>query len=71
MPHITKPDDRDELLRQVRADFIRQGTTLVGWCRSAGVEHSYAYRVLRRETNGPAALALRERLIASSRVIAA
>ena len=70
MPTSTPVDGRDELLRSVRAGFIRQGLTLASWCRIAGVRHSYAYKVLRHETNGPAAIALRCRLTSDSQKLA-
>lgn len=54
-------------LMEVRAGFIRQGTSLRKWCRINGVDPGYAHKVVAGRTNGPAALALRERItIASS-----
>lgn len=71
MPNITAQPESGELLLQVRADFIRQGSSLLAWCRAHGVNHGYAHRVLRGMTNGPEALALRARLVDASRSKAA
>ena len=50
------------ILAEVRAGFVRQGTSLRGWCRRNSVDPSYAHKVLAERTNGPAALALRKRI---------
>lgn len=53
-------------LSEVRAGFIRQGSSLRQWCRSNGVDPGYAHKVMTGQTNGPAALALRERITNAS-----
>lgn len=53
-------------LADIRAGFVRQGTSLRGWCRSNGVDPGYAHKVVAGRTNGPAAQALRERITIAS-----
>lgn len=62
-----KPVEGDNLLFEVRGEFIRRGTTLNNWCRSNGVDYSYAHKALRGINRGPSAQALRQRLINASR----
>lgn len=63
MVTITDAPPGDELLLAARAGFVRRGLTLSHWCRVNGVQHSYAHRALRGLTNGPAAKALRTRIV--------
>lgn len=56
----------DDLAR-VRAAFILQGTTLKAWCRQAGVDASYAHKVLAGQNAGPKAKALKTRIVKASR----
>jgi hypothetical protein len=56
---------------RVKAGFILAGSTLNAWCRSNGVSPSYAHAVLTGDTNGPAAIALRQRLLNASMARAA
>ena len=55
-----------ELLRSVRASFILNGSSIASWCRENRITRSYAYRALQGETNGPAAVNLRARLLNAS-----
>jgi hypothetical protein len=71
MPNITAEPGSDDLLRQVRADFTRKGSSLLAWCHAHGVDHGHAHRVLRGRTNGPSAQALRAQLVAASQSRAA
>jgi hypothetical protein len=56
------------LYTEVRAGFVRQGTTLHAWCEANGLTRQYAEKCLRFERNGPAAAALRRRLARASKV---
>lgn len=51
---------------RVKAGFVLSGTSLNAWCRNNGVSPSYAHAVLTGTTNGPAAQALRQRLLNAS-----
>ena len=51
---------------RVKAGFVLAGTSLHDWCRRNEVSPSYAHAVLSGATNGPAACALRERLLRES-----
>lgn len=53
----------NSLLLKVRGDFIAKGTTLTAWCRSNGVDHAHAHRVLRGLTDGGGARALRDKIV--------
>lgn len=53
-------------LAAVRAGFIVQGTTLTQWCRSHGVDPSWAFKVMKGEYLGNRSQALRRRLLMSS-----
>lgn len=50
----------------VRGDFIKRGTSFRAWCEAAGIDAGYGHRVLSGKANGPAAVALRARIIAAS-----
>jgi hypothetical protein len=54
------------VVADVRAGFVRQGKSLRSWCRSNGIDPGYAHKVLAGRTNGPAALALKERITEAS-----
>jgi hypothetical protein len=67
MPGATERKREDaSLLNEVRAGFVRQGRSLHRWCQENGVAHSNARDCLLGVWNGPAATALRSRLIAAA-----
>jgi hypothetical protein len=41
----------DTLLRRVRGEFIRKGTTLAEYCRANGIDPANAHRILRLRTH--------------------
>lgn len=51
-----------ELVTDVRAALVARGTTLSYWCKSHGINRSWAYEALMGRRNGDKARALRERL---------
>ena len=51
------------LHREVRAGFIRKGSTFGEWCRQEGVNPSSARQVVIGSWDGPKARALRARII--------
>lgn len=51
---------------EIRAGFVLQGSSLGRWCRINGIDPGYAQHVLMGHRNGPAAKALRERIINAS-----
>ena len=60
------PEPSLELARQVRAAFILKGTTLKGWCTKENMHFSNARNALVGSWNGPAAKALRVRIVKAS-----
>lgn len=56
----------DSLLLQVRGALILRGTSLNAWCKSHGVDHAHAHRVLRGITDGERARSLRAQIVADS-----
>jgi len=59
-----------DLLREVRVGFIRKGSSLRAWSLANQVQQSYMIQVLRGRTNGPCALAWRERVISDAGITA-
>lgn len=57
------PDAGRQLLRQVRAAFTAQGTSLHRWCLVAGVDETHVRRALLGERASPMAKRLRNRAI--------
>ena len=64
--HTAEPEPGTDLLRQVMAGFVLQGTTLTEWCREHGESRVHARVALLGERNGPKAQALRAKLIDAS-----
>lgn len=56
-------DASPDLLRQVRARLVQQGTSLSKWCSENGIKRQWATAVLVGRRNGPAARAMRDRLV--------
>lgn len=52
-----------DLVKQVRAGFVLNGTTLGRWCREQHIPPQHARLALLGGWNGPKGSALRERLI--------
>lgn len=63
-PKVYRPGP--ELLQAVRARFVGRGTSLHAWCRQSGVDWAYANRALTGEHTFPAAVRLRERIVAAA-----
>jgi len=59
-----------DLIRQVRAGFIAQGTTLTEWCRNHQTSHTNARHALVGSWNGPKGKAMRARIAKAAGVIA-
>lgn len=57
-----------DLLRQVRAGFVAQGTSYTRWCRENGVLRANANQALIGAWDGPKAKKLRRRIIEASRI---
>lgn len=60
------PPPGKELLCQVRAAFVLQGTTLGAWCTAQGIVRQTAVNALVGGWNGPKGRALRQRVITAS-----
>lgn len=58
----TAPQPGHELLREVRAGFVRQGKTLTAWCNEHGISVSNARQAVIGSWNGPKARSLRARI---------
>lgn len=66
------PDPKDKaaalpILVEVRAGFMRQGTSFKAWCQQRGVDRGYAHHVISGHTNGPRARILRAEILAAAR----
>lgn len=57
-----------EILSQVRAGFVLQGTSLQAWCREQGLLRQNVRKCLLGEWNGPKAKQLRKKIIEAARV---
>lgn len=62
--HIAGPSR--ELILEVRIGFMRQGTTLNGWCRDNGVLIGAARQALMGVWDGPKGRAMRRRIVRAS-----
>jgi hypothetical protein len=67
----TIPAPGQELLRTVRAGFVKQGSSLGTWCRTNDLHLSNARQALLGSWDGPAGRALRNRIIKAAGVRAA
>jgi len=54
------------VLTEVRAGFILKETTLKGWCRQNGIDPGYGHKAVSGALNGPAARALKARIVAAA-----
>lgn len=52
-----------ELVRIVRGALIQQGSSLAKWCAENGIKRQWATAVLSGRRDGPAARALRSKLV--------
>lgn len=69
--HLPQSDEPGpSILLKVRAGFTLQGTTLAQWCAEHRVSRTYAIQCLTGKRRGPAALALRYRLLTAALVAA-
>ena len=57
-----------ELIHQVRAGFIKQGTNLSAYCRDNSIDGGNVYRLLRGEWNGEKAKLLRAQIMTAAKV---
>lgn len=57
-----------ELTQEVRAGFIKQGTSLAAYCRDNNIDSSNVYKALRGKWNGKKSQALIKKLIDASKV---
>lgn len=60
-------DPSPELLREVRGQLIRQGTSLTKWCSEQGISRQWATAALVGYRRGPAASTLVVRIISAVR----
>lgn len=60
-------DPSPELLRDVRGQLIRQGTSLTKWCMERGISRQWATAALVGYRRGPAASALVAKLVRAAR----
>ena len=59
-----------ELFREVRAGFIKRGTTFSQWCRDAGENRSNARQAVLGAWDGPKGRAVRMRILKAAGVSA-
>lgn len=57
-----------DLMLQVRAGFISQGTTLTEWCRENGSHISNVRNALFGTWNGPKGRAMRQRVVKAAKI---
>lgn len=57
-----------ELIQEVRAGFIRQGTSLSAFCRENEIEGKTVHRLLSGDWNGPIAKQKRKKIMAAAKV---
>jgi len=57
-----------ELIQEVRAGFIKQGTSLSAYCRENGIEGKTVHRLLSGKWDGKKARAIRQQLIEAAGV---
>lgn len=67
MPKPT-PDHATQLMRQVRAGFVLQGTTYTQWCREQGVDPSLVRQAIYGLWNGPKGRACRTKVLRAAGV---
>jgi len=68
---VTTPAPSLDLVRQVRAGFTLQGTSLKRWCRENGIRFNNARDALIGSWNGPKGKAVRTRIVRAAKVDAA
>lgn len=61
------PTPSPDLYAQVRAGFVRQGTTLNKWCIANGIHRQSARKVLLGQWKGPTATQVMTALLEASR----
>jgi len=57
-----------ELVQEVRAGFIKQGTSLAAYCRENGIEGKTVHRLLNGRWDGRKAREIRAQLIEAANV---
>lgn len=67
MKDSASPTPGEQLLSQVRAGFVSQGTSFARWCRENGVARQNARLSLVGGWNGPKGQELRAKLISQSK----
>jgi len=58
-----------ELINEVRAGFVRQGTSLNAYCRENDISGKNVHKLLNGNWNGPKAKAIRKKIMEASKVI--
>lgn len=68
-PAVTiTPEPSKALVRDVRAGFIRQGSTFTAWCRENGLRPGNARQALLGSWDGPKGQALRRRIVRAAAI---
>jgi hypothetical protein len=67
MSRVSQSSSNIQLVAQVRAGFVTQGTTLHAWCQSYGVDYSNAFKALSGKWSGRKAAELTERIVKASK----
>lgn len=62
----TAPIPGQQLLRDIRAGFVRQGKTFSAWCSEQGINVANARQAVIGSWNGPKARRLRARITRAS-----
>ena len=69
-PVSTAPSPSIDLLLQVRIGFLKQGTTLHGWCREHSIHVTGARQALIGTWNGEKGRNLRKRIVRAAQISA-
>lgn len=54
-------------LQNIRSNFVKNGTTLEGFCKQNGIDKPNVYKIFRGKWNGEKAQQLKKRLIDASK----
>lgn len=66
MSSVSKPKENGHTLADVRAEFVRKGTSFHGWCMANGIDSQNARKAFNGSWSGPKASALKSRIVAAS-----
>jgi hypothetical protein len=69
MKSVTKSKENGHTLAEVRAEFVRKGTSFHGWCVANGIDSQNARKAFSGCWTGPKATAVVARIIAGAGLV--